>query len=34
MAAIEPIANSRESPGRTGVTTSPVSQNTMMKRMT
>ena len=34
MAAIEPTANRSESPGRNGVTTSPVSQKTMMKRMT
>ena len=32
-AASAPAANSSESPGRNGVTTNPVSANTMAKRM-
>ena len=34
MAASEPTAKSRESPGRKGVTTRPVSQKTMTNRIT
>ena len=32
-AATAPAANSSESPGKNGVTTKPVSQNTMMNKM-
>jgi hypothetical protein len=33
VAAIAPAANSSESPGRNGVTTSPVSANTIANRI-